>query len=99
MDKLDITIRGVPFDHMIYHFVLTYSNWEAGIVCFSESFESLSQGVQNALWELGGVPEEHRTDCLSTAVNKTGHPEIFTRRYKDLVDHYGISSSNDFAWV
>jgi hypothetical protein len=91
MDKLDITIRGVPFDHMIYHFVLTYSNWETGTVCFSESFESLSQGVQNALWELGGVPEEHRTDCLSTAVNKTGHPEVFTRRYKDLVDHYGIT--------
>ena len=56
MDKLDVTIRGIPFDHMIYHFVLTYSNWETGTVCFSESFESLSQGVQNALWELGGVP-------------------------------------------
>ena len=90
MSKLGITINGMPFDHMIYHFVLTYSNWEAGTVCFSESFESLSQGVQNALWELGGVPEKHRTDCLTTAVNKMTHPEEFTRRYQDLVDHYRI---------
>ena len=89
MDKLCVTIGGVPFDHMIYHFVLTYSNWETGTVCFSESFESLSQGLQNALWELGGSPKIHRTDCLTTAVNKAGNPEIFTRRYQDLVDHYG----------
>jgi transposase len=91
MNKLGVTINGVRFDHMIYHFVLTYSNWETGTVCFSESFESLSQGVQNALWKLGGVPHKHRTDCLTTAVNKADHPEEFTRRYKDLVDHYGIA--------
>lgn len=91
MNQLGITINGIPFDHMIYHFVLTYSNWETGTVCFSESFESLSQGLQNALWELGGVPGKHRTDCLTTAVNKATHPEEFTRRYKDLVDHYGVT--------
>jgi hypothetical protein len=91
MDKLGIMISGLSFDHMIYHFVLTYSNWEAGTICFSESFESLSQGLQNALWELGGVPESHRTDRLTTAVHKADHPEDFTRRYQDLVDHYRIS--------
>ena len=91
MDKLGVTIGGVPFDHLIYHFVLTYSNWETGTVCFSESFESLSQGLQNALWELGGVPQQHRTDCLTSAVNKMSHPEEFTIRYQDLVDYYGIT--------
>lgn len=91
MNKLGITISGASFDHMVYHFVLTYSNWETGTICFSESFESLSQGLQNALWELGGVPEQHRTDCLTTAVNKAEHPEEFTRRYHDLVDHYGTT--------
>ena len=80
MGKLGITIGGVPFDHMIYHFVLTYSNWETGMICFSESFESLSDGLQQALWKLGGVPEAHQTDRLSTAVNKTGNPEEFTQR-------------------
>ncbi len=91
MDKLGITINGSSFDHLVYHFVLTYSNWETGSVCFSESFESLSQGLQNALWQLGGVPQMHRTDCLSTAVHKTDHPEQFTRRYQDLLDHYKIT--------
>ncbi|MEA2077107.1 MAG: IS21 family transposase [Candidatus Marinimicrobia bacterium] len=90
MNKIEVTIGGHPFDHMIYHFVLTYSNWETGTICFSESFESLSQGLQNALWKLGGVPEMHRTDCLTTAVQKTDHPEEFTRRYQDLLDHYRI---------
>lgn len=91
MNKLGITINGSRFDHLIYHLVLTYSNWETGSVCFSESFESLSHGLQNALWQLGGVPKLHRTDCLSTAVHKTDHPEQFTRRYQDLLDHYQIT--------
>jgi hypothetical protein len=90
MNKLGITIGGRRFDHLIYHFVLTYSNWETGSICYSESFESLSQGLQNALWELGGVPQMHRTDCLTTAVQKTSHPEEFTRRYQDLLDHYDL---------
>lgn len=54
MTKLAVTINGQPFDHLIYHFVLTYSNWETGTVCFAESFESLADGLQNALAELGG---------------------------------------------
>ena len=57
MDKLGVTIQGQPFPHMIYHFVLTYSNWEHATLCFSESFASLSAGMQNALWELGGMPD------------------------------------------
>jgi hypothetical protein len=47
--ELGITIVGEPFAHMLYHFVLTYSNWEAGTICQSESFASLSEGLQNAL--------------------------------------------------
>ena len=90
MNKLGVTIGGQPFEHLIYHFVLTYSNWETGCICFSESFESLSEGLQNALWELGGVPQMHRTDCLTTAVQKTSHPDEFTWRYQDLIDHYGL---------
>jgi hypothetical protein len=90
MGELGVTISGVPLDHLIYHFILTYSNWEAGMVCFSESFESLSEGLQRALHELGGVPEAHQTDRLSTAVNKPGNPEEFTRRYQGLLSHYGL---------
>ena len=56
MTELGVTIGGRSFAHLIYHFVLTYSNWETLTICYSESFESLSEGLQNALWELGGVP-------------------------------------------
>ena len=41
MDELGVTLQGQSFPHLIYHFVLTYSNWEAGTLCYSESFESL----------------------------------------------------------
>jgi len=90
LTPLGVTIQGQPFPHLIYHFVLTYSNWETGTVCFSESFESLSEGLQNALWELGGVPEEHRTDRLSAAVNNLSDAREFTRAYEGLLRHYSL---------
>ena len=42
MTALGITIEGQTFDHLVYHFVLTYSNWETGTICYSESLESLT---------------------------------------------------------
>jgi hypothetical protein len=36
----------------MYHFVLTYSNWESVTVCASESFEALSDGVQQSREEM-----------------------------------------------
>jgi transposase InsO family protein len=94
MDSLDVTIQDQPFEHMIYHFVMTYSNWEAGTVCFSESFESLSEGLQNALHQLGGVPRVHQTDSLSAAVKKIGSAEEFTDRYQALLAHYGLKGQH-----
>jgi hypothetical protein len=88
MNDLVITIGGQSFPHMLYHFVLTYSNWEHATVCYSETFESLSEGLQNALWELGGVPLQHRTDRLSTAVNNVSEEKEFTSRYQSLLRHY-----------
>ena len=91
MNDLHVTLAGQPFDHLVYHFVLTYSNWETGTICFSESFESLSQGLQNALWELGGVPRLHRTDRLTAAVNNLGDRDFFQRRYRALLAHYALT--------
>jgi hypothetical protein len=97
MEELGVTIQGQTFPHLIYHFVLTYSNWETGTVCYSESFESLSEGLQNALWQLGKVPERHRTDRLSTAVNNTSDPAEFTDRYKGLMRFYGLEGEKTQA--
>jgi hypothetical protein len=91
MKELGITINGQTFEHLIYHFVLTYSNWETGTICYSESLESLSEGWQNAIWELGAVPVEHRTDSLSSAVNNMSNLEEFNRRYETLMKYYGVA--------
>lgn len=94
MDKLNITIAGQPFNHLLYHFVLTYSNWETATICFSESFESLSEGIQNAFWELGGIPNKHRSDNLSAAVKNFGDDKgEMTKRYQELLKHYSIDRS------
>jgi len=91
LGSLGVTIQGVPLDHLAYHFVLTYSNWESVTLCFSESFESFSEGFQNALWELGGVALEHRSDRMSLAVHQSADAELFTQRYRALLAHYGMT--------
>lgn len=90
MNALRITIAGQPFEHLLYHFTLTYSNWEFVSICFSESFEALSRGLQDAFWELGGVPGRHRSDSLSAAVNNLSQDREFRQRYQDLMDHYQV---------
>jgi transposase len=95
MNSVGVMIAGQPFDHLVYHFTLTYSNWESAMVCFSESFESLSAGLQKSLWEVGAVPEEHRTDSLSAAVNNLKEEDEFTERYQGLARHYGMRTSHN----
>jgi len=90
MGGVGVTIQGRPFDHLVYHFTLTYSNWEWASICFSESLEALTEGLQESLWKLGGVPESHRTDQLSAAVNQLSGKKKFNRRYRALMDHYGL---------
>lgn len=95
MKELCVTIAGQPFDHLFYHFTLVFSNWETGTICFAESFESLAEGLQNALWELGGVPAEHRTDNLTAAIIRLGKRDELTAPYRGLMDHYGLRASHN----
>jgi len=95
MKSLDITIAGQLFPHLLYHFVLTYSNWEYAEVCFSESFESLSSGLQNALWALGRVPSTHRTDHLGAAMLGGLEREDFGEHYMALMRHYGVTPTKN----
>jgi hypothetical protein len=90
LTELGVTLAGEPFAHMLYHFVLTYSNWETGTICHTESFASLSEGLQNALWELGGVPLLHRTDRMTAAVNNLTEQADFQKSYQSLLGHYGL---------
>ena len=94
MKEVQVTIAGQPFAHLLYHFTLTYSNWEWGMVCATESYESLAQGLQQALWELGGAPLEHRTDSLAAAVTPRQTKAEFTEKYQGLLRHYGLAASH-----
>ena len=96
MGALRITIAGAPFAHLLYHFVLAFSRWEhVEVVAGGESFEALSKGLQNALWQAGGAPQEHRTDSLSAAFKNLTEAEDFTVRYAALLDHYGMAGTRN----
>jgi transposase len=99
MNALGVCLAGTPFPHLVYHLVLTYSNVEAARICFSESFEALSEGLEHCLWQIGGVPEWHRTDNLTAAVrelDREGRHE-FTQNYRALLAHYGMQPSANTA--
>jgi len=96
MNDLGITIGGEAFDHLVYHFMLPYSRWETGMVCFSESYETLIGGFQRAVGELGRVPHKHRTDNLSAATHdlKDGG-RAFNVRYLGAMAHYGVEADRN----
>ena len=93
-DELGVIIAGVALAHRIYQFALAHSGWRHAVVIEGgESFIALSSGLQSALWRLGGVPEEHRTDSLSAAFNNLAEEQELTTRYAALCQHYGMRAS------
>jgi len=93
--KLGVTICGTPFAHLLFTFRLSFSKWSWTDLAYGESFEALVGGLQGALWALGGVPEVIRHDNLSAATHelrRTGGRTL-TRRFKDVLDHYGLRST------
>jgi hypothetical protein len=96
MSDLRVTIANAPFAHILYHFVLAFSRWEhVEVIEGGESFEALSKGLQNALWQAGGAPHEHRSDSLSAAFKNLSEEEDFTGRYTALLDHYGMTGTRN----
>jgi hypothetical protein len=89
---------GAPFNHRLYHFRLACSGFEhAHVILGGESFVALAEGLQNALWALGGAPRYHRTDSLSAAFRNLSRDEQedVTRRYDELVAHYGMEPTRN----
>ena len=102
MSDLAVTVAGEALDHRLYHFRLAYSGFEhAHVVLGGESYVALAEGLQNALWVLGGVPSEHRSDSLSAAfrnLDRDAQADV-TRRYEALCAHYGMAPSRNNAGV
>ena len=91
MGDLAIRVAGVPLDHRLYHFRLVYCGFEhAHVILGGESYVALAEGLQNALWALGGAPREHRTDSLSAAFRNLDSEAAkdLTTRYEALCAHY-----------
>jgi len=101
MESLGITLGGVPFPHLVFHLVLSYSNMEAIQICFSESFESLVEGIETCLWSMGGVPQRHRTDHLSAAIHPLDAEERAEakERYSVVMRHYGLEPTTNNVGV
>ncbi len=98
-NELGITIAGEPFDHLLCHSVLPYSNWEWSTPCFSESLLALHRGVQAAVFRLGRRPQFHQTDNSTAATHnlapgKRGEAASgkrgFNEDYKGLMRHLGM---------
>jgi len=93
-----VTIAGEPLEHRLYHFRLAYSSWShLTVVLGGESFSALAEGLQEALWRLGGAPLEHRTDSLSAAF-KNLSVEVqrdLTECYEALCAHYGMAATRN----
>ena len=97
MGALGITIVGEPFDQRLYYFRLAFSGFEhAHVVLGGEVFVAPAEGLQNALWALGGVPEQHRSDSLSAVLQPLSRcPARPHRRDEELCAHYGMTPSRN----
>ncbi|WP_440618011.1 IS21 family transposase, partial [Cysteiniphilum sp. 6C5] len=98
MKDIGITIAGKPLDHMIYHFRLVFSKYSyVKVILSGESFQALSEGLQEALFHIGGAPNEHRTDSLAAAYknDKDVANEDLTDRYKELCAYYGMNPTRN----
>ena len=96
--ELGIRVAGVVLEHRLYHFRLAFSGFaHAHVVLGGESFVALAEGLQNALWALGGVPIEHRSDSLSAAFCNLDRDaqEDLTQRYQGLMRHYAMTPSRN----
>jgi hypothetical protein len=98
MGDLAVRVAGVELDHRLYHYRLACSGFEhAHVILGGESYVALAEGLQNALWALGGAPFEHRSDSLSAAFRNLDHEarEDLTSRYDALCRHYRMEPTRN----
>jgi hypothetical protein len=98
MGDLTVTVARVPLDHRLYHFRLIWSGFEhAHVILGGESYVALAEGLQNALWAVGGAPLDHRSDSLSAAfrnLDSDARADL-TTRYDALCEHYGMAPTRN----
>ena len=93
--ELKVTIAGQSYPHLLFQLILSHSGWRYAEVAAGETFLALQQGLQNALWTLGGVPEVVRSDNTSAATHelRSSRGRALNDNYAALLDHYGLRST------
>lgn len=91
-NELGVTIAGEPFEHLLCHVVLPYSDWQCATPCRSESMAALSEGLQRAVFRLGRVAEYHQTDNSTAATHDLpSGKRDYNERYLALMRHLGMT--------
>ena len=93
--ELKVTIAGQSYPHLLFQLILSHSGWRYAEVAAGETFLALQQGLQNALWTLGGVPQILRSDNTSAATHelRSSRGRALNDNYAALLDHYGLRST------
>lgn len=90
--ELGITILGEIFEHMLCVTVLPFSLWQWATPCLSESMVALREGVQNAFFRLGFLPQFHQTDNSTAATHDLATGKRgFNGEYEALMRHLSLS--------
>ena len=93
--ELRVSIAGQSYPHLLFQLILSHSGWRYAEVAAGETFLALQQGLQAALWTLGGVPEVVRSDNTSAATHelRSSRGRALNDNYAALLDHYGLRST------
>ena len=94
-NSLGVTIAGQPYPHLLFQLILSHSGRRYAEVATGETFPALQQGLQAALWTLGGVPQVVRSDNTSAATHemRRSRGRALSDAYRTLPDHYGLRST------
>ncbi len=95
MNSLEITIKGNVLRHLLFHFSLSYSKWSDICICDSESFANLAKGYEKAIYNLGGVTREHRTDNLTSAWIWKNNTCSINKKWASLTEHYRVDPTHN----
>ena len=94
MRDLGVSICGVKLEHLMFHAVLPYSNWQWAVRSRSESLLSIRSGLKATIGRLGRVPKELLIDNSSTATHRLsgdGKRRGFNEEFLSVCEHFGMS--------
>ena len=91
MTSLEVTVGGQAFDHLVYHFVLTYSNWEWITICFFRELREPQRRASKRGLGIGrrarAAPHRSHEFGCEQRIEREG----FMSRYTALLGYYKMA--------